>query len=63
MPGSAIRKSFSEVKSRESNCLKYRSDSGSGSRNLIFNGSVPVQVQNFSKIKVQVRFMFSCTKI
>ena len=45
--------------SRESNRLKYRS--GSGSRNLIFNGSVPVQ--SFSKIWVQVRFGFSCTKM
>ena len=35
------------VKSRESNRLKYRS--GSGSRNFIFNGSVPVQVQDFQK--------------
>ena len=33
---------------RESNRLKYRS--GSGSRNLIFNGSVPVQIQDFLKI-------------
>ena len=48
---------------RESNRLKYRSGSGSGSRNFIFNGSVPVQVQDFSKIWVQVRFGFSCTKI
>ena len=40
-----------EVKTRESNRVKYRS----GSRNLIFNGSVPVQVQNFSKIWVQVQ--------
>ena len=46
---------------RESNRLKYRS--GSGLRNFIFNGSVPVQVQDFSKIWVQVRFGFSCTKI
>ena len=40
---------------RESNCLKYCS--GSGSRNLIFSGSVPVQVQDFSKIwgSVQVQ--------
>ena len=29
---------------RESNRLKYRSGSGSDSRNFIFNGSVPVQV-------------------
>ena len=36
----------------ESNRLKYRH--GSGSSNLIFNGSVPVQVQDFSKIWVQV---------
>ena len=58
-----------EVKTRESNRLKYRS--GSGSRNLIFNGSVPVQVQNFSKIwvqvqsqnlKVRVRFRFTDLK-
>ena len=48
-------------KNRESNRLKYRS--GSGSRNLIFNGSVPVQVQDFLKIWVQVRFGFSYTKI
>ena len=41
--------------SRESNRLKYRSGSGSGSRNLIFNGSVPVQVQDFSKTWVQVQ--------
>ena len=47
------------VLSRGSNRLKYRSCSGS--RNLIFNGSVPVQ--DFSKIWVQVRFGFSCTKI
>ena len=40
-----------------------RSGSGSGSRNFIFNGSVSVQVQDFSKIWVQVRFGFSCTKI
>ena len=39
---------------RESNRLKHRSGSGSGSRNYIFNGSVPVQVQDFSKIWVQV---------
>ena len=51
------------VKSRESNRLKYRSGSGSGSSNLIFNGSVPVQVQDFSKIWVQVWFGFNCTKI
>ena len=50
-------------KTRESNRLKYRSGSGSGSRNFIFYGSVPVQVQDFSKIWVQVRFGFSCTKI
>ena len=30
---------------------------------LLFNGSVPVQLQDFSKIWVQVRFGFSCTKI
>ena len=48
---------------RESNRLKYRSGSGPGSRNFIFNGSVPVQVQDFSKIWVQVRFGFSCIKI
>ena len=46
--------------SRESNRLKYRSGSGPGSRNFIFNGSV--QVQDFSKILVQIRFGFSCTK-
>ena len=51
------------VENRESNRLKYRSGSGSGSRNFVFNGSVPVQVQDFSKIWVQVRFGFSCTKI
>ena len=49
--------------SRESNRLKYRSSSGSGSRNSIFNSSVPVQVKDFSKIWVQVVFRFSCTKI
>ena len=48
---------------RESNRLKYRSGSGSGSRNFIFNGSVSVQVQDFSKIWVEVRFGFSCSKI
>ena len=49
--------------SRESNRLKYRSVSGSGSRNFIFNGSVSVQVRDFSKIWIQIRFGFSCTKI
>ena len=44
------------VPSRKSNRLKYRS--GSGSRNIIFNGSVPVQVQDFSKIWVQVRIQW-----
>ena len=48
---------------RESNRLKYRSGSSSGSRNFIFIGSIPVQVQDFSKLWVQVRFGFSCTKI
>ena len=43
-----------DVLNRESSRLKYRS--GSGSRNLIFNSSVPVQVQDFLKIWVQVRF-------
>ena len=61
---------------RESHRLKYRSGSGSGSRNFIFNGSVPVQVQDFSKnlgsgsvqvqlhqnLKVWVRFGFIETK-
>ena len=51
----------STVSIRESNRLKYRS--GSGSRNLIFNGSVSVQVQDFSKIWVQVWFGFSGTKV
>ena len=51
------------ILTRESNRLKYCSGSGSGSRNFIFNGSVPVQVQDFSKIWVQVRFRFSGTKI
>ena len=52
----------------QSNRLKYCS--GSGSRNLIFNDSVPVQVQDFSKIwvqlhqnlKVRARFGFIETK-
>ena len=34
---------------------------GSDSRNLIFNGSV--QVEDFLKLCVQVRFGFSCTKM
>ena len=51
------------LKTRESNRLKYRSGFGSGSRNFIFNGLVPVQVQDFSKTWVQVWFGFSCTKI
>ena len=51
------------TKTRESNRLKYRSIYASCSRNLIFNSAVPVQVQDFSKIWVQVRFGFSCTKI
>ena len=48
---------------RKSNRLKYRCGSGSGLRNFIFNGSVQVQIQDFSKIWVQVRFGFSGTKI
>ena len=44
---------------KESNRLKYRSGSGSGSRNLFFDGSVSVQVQDFSKLWVQVRFRFT----
>ena len=48
---------------RESNRVKYRSGSDLGSRNFIFNGSVSAQVQDFSKIWVQVRFGFSCNKI
>ena len=51
------------VRSRESNRLKYHSGFDSGSRNLIFNGSVSVQVQDFLKFWVQVRLGFSCTKI
>ena len=43
--------------------FKISPGSSSGLRNLIFNGSVPVQVQDFSKIWVQIRFGFSCTKI
>ena len=58
-----LRLHRSNLKTRESNRLKYRSGSGSASRNFIFNGSVPVQVQDFSKIWVQVQFGFSCTKI
>ena len=34
---------------RESNRLKYRSRSGSGSGNLIFNGSVPFRFKTFQK--------------
>ena len=61
------------VKTRESNRLKYRS--GSDSRNLIFNDSVPVQVQDFKNLgsgsvrvqlhqnlKVRVRFRFNDLK-
>ena len=61
--GNTAAKYTDSIQTRESNRLKYRSGSGSGSRNLIFNGSVPVQVQDFSKIWVQDRFGFSCTKI
>ena len=57
---------------RESNRLKYRSGSGSGSRNFIFNGSGSrlfknlgsgsVRVQLLQNLKVRVRFRFIETK-
>ena len=73
---SAMKKAICCGVIRESNRLKYRSGSGSGSRNFIFNGSVPVQVQDFFKnlgsgsvrvqlhhnLMVRVRFGFIETK-
>ena len=63
--------SAARFETRKSNRLKYRF--GFGSRNFIFNSSVPVQVQDFKNLglgsvrlhqnlKVRVRFGFIETK-
>ena len=51
--GSPTRQSICH-KNRELNRLKYHSGSDSGSRNFIFNGSVPGLFKNLGSVRVQL---------